>query len=391
MGKLRIFIVDDSAVIRKLLTMILEQEPDLEVAGTAPNGAVALSKIELAKPDLVTLDVEMPVMDGLTTLPELKRRWPRLPVIMFSTLTSRGAEATIEALSRGASDYVTKPEGFQNFQESMGHLRRELVPRIHALCTRFAPQPVAPPPPLKRPETPLTPAKAPLPERKVEVAERHQRLPKQSPRPKPTVKRKMGRYGLAVLGISTGGPNALGELLPTLPGNLPVPLLIVQHMPPMFTKMLADRLNTKCALTIREAEEGAVIKPGEVWIARGDYHMEVHERPEGLVLHLQQEPAVNSCRPAADVLFESAAVLDNTRVLGIVMTGMGHDGRDGAALLRDAGGEILAQDEASSVVWGMPGSVVEANLADSVLPLSEIGQTIVRKLAGLSLSLRGLN
>ena len=388
MQKLRIFIVDDSAVIRKLLTMILEQEPDLEVAGTAPNGAVALSKIELAKPDLVTLDVEMPVMDGLTTLPELKRRWPRLPVIMFSTLTSRGAEATIEALSRGASDYVTKPEGFQNFQESMGHLRRELVPRIHALCKVRKVRTSAPAPaPARRTERPEKPVPAPKPE----VAARHQRQAKQAPRPRPSVKRKHGRYGLAVLGISTGGPNALGELLPALPAKFPVPLLIVQHMPPMFTKMLAERLNTKCPLHIREAEDGAVIKPGEVWIAKGDYHLEVHEQPEGLVLRLQQEAPVNSCRPAADVLFDSAAALEKTRVLGIVMTGMGHDGRDGAALLREAGGEILAQDEESSVVWGMPGAVVEAKLADKVLPLSELAENIVRKVAGLSLSLRGLN
>jgi two-component system chemotaxis response regulator CheB len=350
MADARILITDDSVVVRRLLSRIIEDEPGLEVAGVAQNGRIALSKIERLVPDLVLLDIEMPEMDGLEALAELRKTHPSLPVVMFSTLTKRGAASTLDALALGASDYLTKPDTTGGMTAAMELVRSQLVPKIRVLCG----QPVAKPAPAPAPVSRVEPAAAPAPRRT------HQAI------------------HVVAIGVSTGGPNALMQMLPQLPAQLPGPVLVVQHMPPMFTRLLADRLDSKCALTVREAVPGAPVRPGEIWIAPGDFHMSVVREPGGCSLVLDQDPPENSCRPAADVLFRSVAEAYGGHSLAVVMTGMGQDGCRGAERIREAGGAVLAQDEASSVVWGMPGFVVRAGLADEVAPLGELASAVVR-------------
>lgn len=361
MVKIRVLIVDDSVVVRRLLSDIVGAEADMEVVDTASNGRLALEKLDAADPDIVTLDVEMPEMDGLATLKALRERRRRLPVIMFSTLTSRGASTTIEALSRGATDYITKPEGVSGLREGMERIRQDLVPRLRALARTRGGQ--ALPAPVRAPVPPVPVAGRPTPR------------PAAPPRP-----RRSGPGApveAIVIGVSTGGPNALSKLLPELPADPGAPILIVQHMPPLFTKMLADRLNDRCALTVREAVDGAKPKRGEAWIARGDWHMELRKENGELVIREQQGPQENSCRPAVDVLFRSAAKSVGGGLLAVVLTGMGRDGTKGAADIVGVGGSVIVQDEGSSVVWGMPGSVHDAGLADEVLPLDGVAKAIL--------------
>jgi len=353
----RVLIVDDAVVVRRIVAGVLDAEPAIEVVGTAPDGQVALDMIARLHPDLVTLDVEMPGMDGLATLSELRARHPRLPVIMFSTLTERGAATTLEALLRGANDYVTKPANVGGVQEAMARVREQLVPKILALCpSPAAPAPSAPPGPAPR-----------LPARAVAAPDR--------PRPRG----RAAPVSLIAIGVSTGGPNALADLVPRLPADLGVPVVIVQHMPPMFTRLLAERLDARSALHVAEGADGAPVRPGQVWIAPGDRHLEVERRAGGLRLRTTLEPPENSCRPAVDVLFRSAVAADGPGVLAVVLTGMGVDGRRGAELVRAAGGRVLAQDEESSVVWGMPGAVVRGGLADEVVPLDGMVPAITRR------------
>jgi two-component system chemotaxis response regulator CheB len=364
---IRVLVVDDSVVVRRLVARVLEEDPAVEVVGTAANGRIALAKIAQLEPDVVTLDIEMPELDGLATLAELRPRWPRLPVIMFSTLTERGAEATLEALSRGASDYMTKPTGLHNPAEAMAAVQAELVPRIKALHGRRL---------LSRmPQSPtatagVTPASA-------------------GPAVKPPARPAGARIDVVAIGVSTGGPNALTELLPALPGTLPVPIVIVQHMPPIFTRMLANRLDGRCALRVIEAEGGELLIPGRVHIAAGGQHLALVRQGTTVVTVATDDPPENSCRPAVDVLFRSVAALYGPSVLSVVLTGMGQDGLRGAEAIRVAGGQVLAQDEASSVVWGMPGFVARAGLADAVLPLDALAAEIGRRVA-VGRSLRAL-
>jgi two-component system chemotaxis response regulator CheB len=347
MGKIRILLVDDSVVVRRLLTDVLNGDPMLEVAGTAPNGVIALAKLPQINPDLVILDVEMPEMDGLATLAALRKTYRRLPVIMFSRLTQRGATATLDALALGANDYVTKPTNVGSVAAAMQRIREQLIPKVKALCGRGA-TPALPPAAVARPA-----ASRPLP--------------------------ATGRVEAVIVGASTGGPNALAEVLPSLPGNLPVPVLIVQHMPPMFTRLLAGRLDTQSALRVAEGAHGEKVEAGCVWIAPGDYHMQALRDGAGVRLHVRQGPPENSCRPAVDVLFRSAAATYGPGVLAVVLTGMGQDGLRGAEAVREAGGQVIAQDEATSVVWGMPGFVARAGLTDRVLPLADVGAEIVAR------------
>jgi two-component system, chemotaxis family, protein-glutamate methylesterase/glutaminase len=366
-GPIRVLIVDDSVVVRRLVAEIVGAEDDLVVADTAANGRIALEKLEAARPDIVTLDVEMPEMDGLATLKALRERRRDLPVIMFSTLTSRGAATTIEALSSGASDYITKPEGVSGLREGMERIRAELLPRLRALGRvrhRGRPAHSAAPGAVPAPATRTTPLATPRPPL----------------RPAPP-RGPAAPVEAVVIGVSTGGPNALTQVLPALPAELGVPLLVVQHMPPVFTRMLAERLDERCALRVREAVDGARPRPGEIWIARGDWHMELRREQGLLTIREQQGAPVNSCRPAVDVLFSSAVRCCGGGLLAVVLTGMGRDGTRGAQEIHEAGGMVLAQDQASSVVWGMPGSVVEAGLADEVRPLEEMAQAIQSRLA----------
>jgi two-component system chemotaxis response regulator CheB len=348
-----VLVVDDAVVVRRIVSDVLASDPGIRVIGTAADGRIALQKLEQTKADIVTLDFEMPEMNGIETLKEIRRKYPRLPVIMFSTLTARGAVETLDALSCGASDYVTKPSNVGSVMEAQDRIRQQLIPKIKALC-----------------------------ERRADV--RAQAMPAPAPvaAVKPAVTAAPPSCVAAIaIGVSTGGPNALAELIPKLPADLPVPVLIVQHMPPMFTKLLADRLNVQSGLTVVEAKSGEVLMPGTVYIAPGDRHLTLRREGVAVVTALDQDPPENSCRPAVDVLFRSASAVYRENLLAVVLTGMGQDGLRGCEEVRRLHGRVLAQDEATSVVWGMPGFVVSAGLAERVLPLGEMAGEITRRAA----------
>jgi two-component system chemotaxis response regulator CheB len=342
--KIRILVVDDAVVFRRLVAEELDADPALEVVGTAANGKIALARLPQVNPDLVILDVEMPELDGLATLREIRKTYPKLPVIMFSALTERGAAATLDALALGATDYFAKPAGAGGLDASLQVIRDELIPEIKALCGRAAAPAVA---------------VAPAP-----------------PGPGPA---RTGPVEVVAIGTSTGGPNALAEVFAGLPADLPVPVVIVQHMPPTFTRLLAERLSAQFPLRVEEGRSGEPLRPGHAWIAPGDHHMIVVRDGAGARILLHQDPPENSCRPAADVLFRSVARAFGPAALAVVLTGMGRDGLRGCEAVREAGGQVIAQDEATSVVWGMPGFVARAGLADRVLPLAMIAPEIVRR------------
>jgi two-component system chemotaxis response regulator CheB len=350
----RILIVDDSAVIRSLLRSVISSDPGLVVAGTAADGASALASLRLDQPHLVLLDVEMPVMDGLVTLREMRNRGYKMPVIMCSSLTQSGAKVTIEALAGGASDYVAKPVGHSSREQALAALAQELLPKIHALAGRGLLQPPAVPP-----------ARAVI------------AVPQALPVPQPI----NAAPSVVAIGVSTGGPAALDVLLPAIPPGFPLPILIVQHMPEVFTRLLAERLNQKCALHVSEASEGAPVQPGTVLIARGGWHMEVTSAGRSSApptIRINQDPPENHCRPAVDVLLRSAVRVYGSGVLAVILTGMGSDGLAGCRMIRGQGGSVIAQDQLTSTVWGMPGAVVQAGLAHRVLPLASIAAEIAR-------------
>ena len=353
MSKIRVLVVDDSVVIRRVVSDVLNSDPSLETAGTAPNGRIALAKIPDLAPDVVVLDVEMPVMGGLETLKAIRQAYPKLPVIMFSSLTEQGASTTLDALSLGASDYVAKPAGAKGMAGVQAQIRDSLIAKVKALGTRRTGRPGA----ARR----LPPSPAPARPRIKRPAARSQRV------------------DIVAIGTSTGGPNALTSVLPKLPAGLPVPIVIVQHMPPIFTKSLAKRLSAQSAIDVYEGAEGDVLRPGAAWIAPGGYHMELRRDGTAVRLRLNQDPPEHNCRPAVDVLFRSVPGVYGAGVLGVVLTGMGRDGAPGAQHIVEAGGQVLAQDEPSSVVWGMPGAVVQAGLADAVLPLSLVASAITQR------------
>lgn len=356
MSRIRVLVVDDSVVIRKIVSDLLAEDPDIEVIGTAVNGRAGVQKAAMLKPDLVTMDIEMPEMNGIEAVRELRSQGMKMPVIMFSTLTERGAVATLDALAAGASDYVPKPANVGSVGRSMEQVREALIPRIKSLvplrggsATASAPAGVpavkAPPPVLRKPAV-----------------------------------RPAAGHKLLVIGSSTGGPEALASLFGTLP-SLPVPVAVVQHMPPLFTRQFAARLDRQFGFSVVEAEHGQDMGPGQVFIAPGDFHLEVVNGSRGLVTKLTQAPPENYCRPAVDVLFRSAVAAVGSSLLGVVLTGMGSDGAAGSRVIVDHGGSVLAQDQATSVVWGMPGAVAAAGLAEQILPLNAIGPEIVRRLA----------
>ena len=342
--RIRVLVVDDSVVIRRLVTHALEEDAALEVVGAASNGAIALQRIPQMNPDVITLDIEMPEMDGIETLRRIRREYPQLRVIMFSTLTERGAAVTFEALSLGADDYVTKASNEGSLDRSMARLREELIPKIRQFF-QVASQ-----------VAPSTPARS-LPAAPFSLKTR--------PR-------------VVVIGVSTGGPNALGAILPQVPASFPLPILVVQHMPPMFTQLLANRLSSTCHLHVEEGRHGERVTPGTILIAPGDFHMRVASNGNAVSVVLDQSPQQNSCRPAVDALFSSIGEVYGGAAIAVILTGMGQDGLRGTGILKARGASVLAQDEASSVVWGMPGAIVNAGLADRVLPLDQVVPEIMR-------------
>ena len=355
----RILIVDDSAVMRSLLRSVVSTDSRLDSVGAAADGSQALGCLDAVHPDLILLDVEMPVMNGLVTLKQLRARGCKVPVIMCSSLTQRGAQVTIEALASGASDYVGKPRGQSGREEAIRTLAQELIPKIHALTSQAQPQAAAAGAARLSALLPLAPP----------------------PRPQSISFAAPSTPAVLVVGVSTGGPAALDIFLPALPAGFPLPVLIVQHMPELFTGLLAERLNSRSKLQVSEAAEGAAVSVGAAYIARGNWHLEVvpaaaaSARP---TLHLSQGPLENYCRPAVDVLFRSAARVYGGGVLAVVLTGMGSDGLNGSRAIREHGGSVLAQDQATSIVWGMPGVVAQAGLAQKVLPLDAIAPEILR-------------
>lgn len=365
MARIRVLVVDDSVVVRRLVTDALSSDPAIDVVGVAANGQIALTKIEQLAPDVVTMDIEMPVMDGIETVRALRRSGHKMPIIMFSTLTERGAVATLDALAAGATDYVTKPANVGSVQQSLAQVAGELIPRLKA----FVPRPAGTPLDKTSPERASVAAARPLPERPpARTVVLRQRPASARPR-------------VVVIGSSTGGPEALSTVIGGLPTALPVPVVVVQHMPPVFTRQLAARLDRLGPSTVREATGGEELQRGHVYIAPGDFHLELVRSPAGARTRLQQGPPVNFCRPAVDVLFRSTVEVFGADVLAVVLTGMGSDGRAGCEAVTSAGGTVLAQDEPTSVVWGMPGAVATAGLAHSVLPIGEVASAITRAVA----------
>jgi two-component system chemotaxis response regulator CheB len=351
-----VMICDDSAVIRGAISRILDSDPLIRVVARAANGQAALDALKLHDVDVVVLDIEMPVMDGLTALPLLLKARPGLQIIMASTLTARGADVSMRALRLGAADYVPKPSAMQVAGDS--RFGPELIAKIHGLA-RLRRRAVLPAPARFASGAHATIAiagKAPL---------------RPGPRQAPL---------LLAIGSSTGGPNALFKLVQALSPRVPVPIIITQHMPAAFTPLLAEHLNKLGVLPCAEARDGARLRPGEIVLAPGDYHLLVKRDPAGLTASLTQGPPENFCRPSVDPMLRSAGAATDGRTLAVILTGMGSDGMEGVRAVVENGGAALAQDEASSVVWGMPGAVARAGLAHAILPLDQIGPRILTML-----------
>ena len=351
-SRIRVLVVDDSAVVRTMMAHAFQHDPDIEIVGSAANGLLALRKIEELRPDVITLDIEMPEMNGLEMLQKLREASAEPFVIMFSTLTERGAEATLDALMLGANDYAAKPSQARSATDSVGALRDELGPKIRQFFQI---------------------GRAPV------ERTSHTSIPPMLGNASPV---RVGSKSVLAIGVSTGGPNALSEILPRLPKSFPLPILIVQHMPPVFTRLLAERLNTISKLQVEEAVEGALVCPGKALIAPGGLHMRVKREHLNVVVALDESERRNSCRPSVDVLFESVNEVYGAGTIAAILTGMGQDGLQGAQALKAAGAYVIAQDENSSVVWGMPGFVVRAGLADSVLPLDAVPSELLRQTNG---------
>lgn len=358
--KLRALVVDDTSLFRKVVSDALLSLPDVEVIATAPNGRIALERAATLKPDLITLDIEMPEMDGIEVLEALKARGIECGVIMVSALTRKGGDLTIRALERGAFDFITKPTDGDS-KNNLAAISSALAPIVSAYRRRLEIRSI-----LKSPAqaAAAAPVAAPVVKPSVPAVESHAPVRKAD---------------LVLIGVSTGGPNALAKLLPALPGNFPVPVLIVQHMPPLFTKSLAASLAEKSKVAVKEAEEGEVIRAGTAYIAPGGRHMKIVPGSKGEIkLAITDDPLENNCRPAVDYLFRSVANHFTGGTAAVIMTGMGSDGVLGLRLLKRKGCRVIAQNEASCVVFGMPGEAVKAGVVDVVAPLDHIADEIIR-------------
>lgn len=346
---IRVFVVDDSALMRKLITDILESVPHIKVTSTAGNGLEALEKVKACKPDVITLDLEMPVMDGISCLKEIQKITDA-PVIMLSGHTRSGEKATIQALDAGAMDFITKPEGLLEILRE--RKKTEIIEKVTiagniSKNNRFVKETVS--------MEPVDPIRY----KGVEIHE---------------------LKTLIAIGASTGGPKALQEVVPYMPADIPAALLIVQHMPSGFTKSLAERLNSLSHLTVKEGENNEIIKPGYAYIAPGDFHMEVSGKPDGILrIKLTKSSPVSGHRPSVDVMMNSIARTQFRSVIGIILTGMGNDGKEGVMNLKhENNGIIISQDEQTCVVYGMPKSAVSTGVVDVVAPLHKIAGIIVK-------------
>jgi two-component system chemotaxis response regulator CheB len=342
-ARLHVLIVDDSVVMRRVLARTLERAPDIARTEFAANGQIALAKIAERRPDVVVLDLEMPVLDGFQTLREVRRLHPQLPVVLFSGVDETTAATALEGLSLGATELVLKPTT-SGIHEAEAYVAQHLLPLVRAFA---APRPTA------SSATAAAPAETGAP----------------------------AQVEAVVVGVSTGGPDALDVMLRALPPELPVPILVVQHMPPMFTRLLAERLHRLGGLPVREAQDGDAVRSSTVYIAPGDRHLRLERRGTDVRVVLDDGPPENSCRPAADVLFRSAVDVFGSGTLGMVLTGMGHDGLRGCAAVRARGGQVLVQDPATAVIGSMPASVRDAGLAHAALPLEPLVAELLRRLA----------
>ncbi len=426
MNEIRVLVVDDSAVVRRVIGDIIKSEPGMSLAGTAVDGADGLEKIKELKPDLVTLDLEMPVMGGLDVLSALRKQRSQVPVIVVSSLTLKGSAPTLEALARGASDYVSKPTSSGDPRTPRSDIRGELVPRILALGSRRGP--------VSRPSTgstrpaPTRPAtrtgSGTRPTSSISPSERLRQSRQERPssggsasgvsategRPRtgrdgreattrqakpvlpsqarsqrqPTTRARPAILPpkAVVIGSSTGGPAALEQVFSAIRTPLNVPMFIVQHIPAEFSAMLAKRLHAASAMTVVEAIAGQTPEPGTVYVAPGGRHMVLKKNKRRVIIELTDTPPVNSCRPAVDVLFQSSAEVYGANQLAVILTGMGQDGLDGCRTLFPLGVPIIAQDEETCVVWGMPRFVAEEGLADEIVPLPDVAGRIVARVTG---------
>jgi len=325
---IRAFVVAHGGAARRFVSGALASEPEIEVVGTAPTVSVALVKLDRLRPDVILIDPEMPEGGAIEALLAIREKHPGSPIILFSSFTTPDRAAMRSLLAQGASAWIAAPAGADNAAVCRS-IREELLPKIKVLCQRH-----------RKPEA---------------------------------------RIEIVVIGISTGGPDALPLLIAALPGNFPVPVVIVQHMPAVFTRLLAERLNAKCAIAVSEAAMGERLTPAHVWLAPGGHHLIVAPDRGGARFETNQDAPENSCRPSVDPLFRSVAALFGEGTLAVVMTGMGRDGLRGCEAVRARGGQIIIQDQQTSVVWGMPGAVAKAGLAEAILPLEALGPEIIRR------------
>jgi two-component system chemotaxis response regulator CheB len=372
LDKVRVLIVDDSAVMRKIIASALQKDPAIEVVGFAANGLQAIEAIKTYSPDVMTLDIEMPEMDGLTALREIRKTNKYLPIIMFSTLTHNGAQAAVMALTAGASDYVGKPAtSAGSVDGAFKVLETELIPKIIGLAKRVKSRRARE---LNAPDgSSPGPGLTPIP-RETTLVGSLRSTPVETSLPQSVIPVKP--IQAICIGVSTGGPMALMQIFSQITTPLSVPVFIVQHMPPTFTALLAARLSAAGVMTIKEAEEGEIAIAGAGYIAPGGFHMTLEKSGTKTIIHLNTEPPENSCRPAVDVLFRSAVEVYGGGLLAVMLTGMGYDGLKGCQIIATKGGQIIAQDEATSVVWGMPGAVAQAGLAHAVLPIEKMAEEI---------------
>lgn len=355
----RVLVVDDSSFFRKVVSNILKEDTHIEVIGTAVNGADALDKIEKLKPDVVTMDIEMPVMDGITAVRRIMALRP-LPILMFSSLTTSGAQATLDALDAGALDFL--PKKFDDLSNEKSEVKRILCARVRILAAKgVAGTQVAAQPSLAKKIDAMPGVAA------------------HRPGLSPLTQKKLHEIRVVAIGTSTGGPVALQQVLTKLPKEFSLPILIVQHMPGSFTGAFAQRLNKLCAIGVKEAEEGDVLAPGMAFLAPGGKQMLVEQRNGKVQIHIQDGSPENTYKPSVDITFSSIAKVYPGHVLGVVLTGMGADGREGSRLLKAGGSSVWVQDEQSCVVYGMPMAVAEAGLADQVMSLTDIGTHLAQR------------